>query len=201
GFAYRLDEKGRQLLRGGYGIFYSRTPSILTGTAMSLDNGVQVQTYTLSANLPTYPNILSAPPTVSRTPDIYVVSPNFVSPLTAQWNFNYEVQLSKDYAVTFGYLGLHGYHLSRTRDINLFPLFADTATYADGSPTVIYTRLANRPNATSAASACSTPARTPSTTAPSFRVRSGFPNFQLLASYTLSKVIDTVPDATTCGGQ
>ncbi|QOY89632.1 TonB-dependent receptor [Paludibaculum fermentans] len=197
GFAYRLDDKGRQLLRGGYGIFYSRTPSILTGTAMS-QNGIQVQTYTLSANLPTYPNILSAPPTVSRTPDIYVVAPNYVSPLTAQWNFNYEVQLSKDYAVTFGYLGLHGYHLSRTRDINLFPLYADTATYANGTPTVIYTRLANRPNANfgrislfdSGADSIYHGAFVQGT-------KRFSRNFQLLASYTFSKVIDTVPDATS----
>lgn len=197
GFAYRLDEKGRQLLRGGYGIFYSRTPSILTGTAMS-QNGIQVQTYTLSANLPTYPNVLSAPPTVSRTPDIYVVSPNFVSPLTAQWNFNYEVQLSKDYAVTFGYLGLHGYHLSRTRDINLFPLFADTATFANGSPTVIYTRLANRPN-TNFGRISLFDSGADSTYHGAFvqGTKRFSRNFQLLASYTFSKVIDTVPDATS----
>ncbi|MBN9658514.1 MAG: TonB-dependent receptor [Acidobacteria bacterium] len=197
GFAYRLDEKGRQLVRGGYGIFYSRTPSILTGTAMS-QNGIQVQTYTLSANLPTYPNILSAPPTVSRTPDIYVVAPNFASPLTAQWNFNYEVQLSKDYAVTFGYLGLHGYHLSRTRDINLFPLFADTATYANGTPTVIYTRLANRPNPNFGRISLFDSGADSTYHGGFVQGTKRFSrNFQLLASYTFSKVIDTVPDATS----
>ncbi|WP_321474735.1 carboxypeptidase regulatory-like domain-containing protein [uncultured Paludibaculum sp.] len=197
GFAYRLDESGKQVLRGGYGIFYARTPSILTGTAMS-QNGIQVQTYTLTSNLPTYPNILSAPPTVSRTPDIYVVAPNFVSPLTAQWNFNYEVQLSKDYAVTFGYMGLHGYHLSRTRDINLFPLFADSATYANGTPTTIYTRLATRPNTNFGRISLFDSGADSIYHGGFVQATKRFSqNFQLLASYTFSKVIDTVPDATS----
>src|SRR5438093_940407 len=39
GFAYKLDQAGRIVARGGYGIFYGRTLSILTGTAMS-QNGL-----------------------------------------------------------------------------------------------------------------------------------------------------------------
>src|SRR5262249_378825 len=33
GFAYKLDQSGRTVARGGYGMFYGRTLSILTGTA------------------------------------------------------------------------------------------------------------------------------------------------------------------------
>ena len=58
GFAYRLTQNGNTVLRGGFGNYYGRTPSILTGTAFT-QNGIQVQTYTLTANLPAYPNILS----------------------------------------------------------------------------------------------------------------------------------------------
>jgi hypothetical protein len=46
GFAYKLDREGRTAIRRGYGNYYGRTPSILTGTAMS-QNGIQVQTYTI----------------------------------------------------------------------------------------------------------------------------------------------------------
>ena len=73
-------------------MFYGRTPGILTGTAFS-QNGIQVQTYTLTANMPDLPGILSAPPALSRTPDIYVFAPDYVQPLTHQWNFNLERQL------------------------------------------------------------------------------------------------------------
>ena len=79
-------------VRGGVGNYYGRTPSILTGTAFT-QNGIQVQTYTLTANLPTYPNILSAPPALNRTPDIYVFAKDYVQPLTWQWSLNLERQL------------------------------------------------------------------------------------------------------------
>ncbi len=51
------------MVRGGIGNYYGRTPSILTGTAFT-QNGIQVQTYTLTANLPAYPGILTAPPRI-----------------------------------------------------------------------------------------------------------------------------------------
>jgi outer membrane receptor protein involved in Fe transport len=123
GFAYKLDQSGRIAIRGGYGVYYGRTPSILTGTAFT-QNGIQVQTYTLNpatGGIPRYPNILSGPPALSRTPDIYVFAHDYTQPLTEQWSFNLESQLGRNYAVTLGYLGVRGMHLTRTRDINLFP--------------------------------------------------------------------------------
>jgi hypothetical protein len=197
GFAYRLSKTGQTTIRGGYGMYYGRTPSILTGTAFS-QNGIQVQTYTLTSNIPTYPNILSAPPALSRTPDIYVFAPDYVQPLTHQFSFNFETQLGKDYALTLGYLGVRGVHLTRTRDVNLLPAVAVTGSYADGTPVTYYRHPDLRPN-------------------PNFRRISVFDsgadsiyhggfiqvskrfaqNFQLQASYTLSKVIDTNPDQTS----
>ena len=198
GFAYKLDQAGRIVARGGYGIFYGRTLSILTGTAMS-QNGIQVQTYTLSSNFPTYPNILSAPPTgAARTIDIYAFAPNYVQPLTHQWSLNLERQLGNDYAVTLGYLGVRGEHLTRTRDINLFPAVPVAATYSNGTPVTIFQHPTARPN-------------------PNFRRISEFDsggdsiyhggfiqltkrfsqNFQAQSSYTFSKVIDDNPDFTS----
>lgn len=136
GFAYKANKSGTLVLRGGYGMYYGRTPSILTGTAFS-QNGIQVQTYTLNAStggVPTYPNVLSGPPALSRRPDIYLFSPGYVQPLTHQWSFNIDKQLGKDYALTLGYLGVRGVHLTRTRDINLFPP-APTAAFLCNSTT------------------------------------------------------------------
>ena len=198
GFAYKLDAAGRTAVRGGYGIFYGRTPSILQGTAMS-QNGIQVQTYTLSSSFPTYPNILSAPPTgVARTIDIYAFAPNYVQPLTHQWSLNVERQLANDYALTVGYLVVRGEHLTRTRDINLFPAVRVAATYADGTPVTFFQHPTARPNS-------------------NFRRISEFDsggdsiyhggfiqltkrfsqNFQAQGSYTFSKVIDDNPDFTS----
>jgi hypothetical protein len=135
GFAYKLNQGGTMVIRSGYGMYYGRTPTILTGTAFT-QNGIQVQTYTLNAatgGIPVYPNVLSAPPALNRTPDIYVFAHDYVQPLTHQWSFNLEFQLGKDYGLTLGYLGVKGEHLTRTRDINYFPPALTQGTL-DGQP-------------------------------------------------------------------
>jgi outer membrane receptor protein involved in Fe transport len=69
GIGYAIDEK--TFIRGGYGIFYARTPSIITGTAHS-QNGVQVIGISITCSVATpcltYPNILSAVPAVGLAP-------------------------------------------------------------------------------------------------------------------------------------
>ena len=126
GFAYKMNSSGTMAVRGGYGIYYGRTPSILTGTAFT-QNGIQVQTYTLNAatgGIPTYPNILPAPPALSRHPDIFTFASNYRQPSSQQWSLNLETQIARNYVLTLGYLGVKGSHLTRTRDINLFPALA-----------------------------------------------------------------------------
>ncbi|PWT85898.1 MAG: hypothetical protein C5B56_13300 [Proteobacteria bacterium] len=196
GFAYRVSQSGNTVVRGGVGNYYGRTPSILTGTAFT-QNGIQVQTYTLTANLPSYPNVLSAPPALNRTPDIYVFSKSYVQPVSWQWSLNVEHQLGRDYAVTVGYLGVRGEHLTRTRDINFLPEVAQQGTFADGTP-VTYLRHPGRLN-------------------PAFGRISLFDSgadsiyhgvfvqlskrlshsFQVQTSYTFSKVLDSRPDFTS----
>jgi hypothetical protein len=195
GFAYKLSDHGNMVLRGGYGNFYGRTPSILTGTAFT-QNGIQVPTFTLFSGIPAYPNILSTPPTLNRTPDVYVFAPNYVQPVTHQWSLNLERQLGRDYAVTIGYLGVRGEHLTRTRDINLLPEVAFQGV-ANGTPVTYY--------------------RHPGRVNPSFGRISLFDsgadsiyhggfiqlskrfarNFQVQTSYTFAKAIDDKPDFTS----
>ena len=201
GFAYKPFHSDRVVVRGGYGIFYARTPTILTGTAFS-QNGLQVRTYILTANLPTYPNLLPAAPGSGAPPSIFVVAPDFASPLTHQYSFNLDTDLGHNLLLTAGYLGVHGEHLSRTRDINLFPSVLVQGRFADGTPTSFY----RHPG----------PASGPSRPNPAFGRISVFDsgadsvyhggfmqltkrfanNFQFLTSYTFSKVLDSVPDAT-----
>lgn len=202
GFAYKPFQSDRMVVRGGYGIFYARTPTILTGTAFS-QNGIQVRTYILTANLPTYPNLLPAAPGSGAPPSIYVTAPDFASPLTHQYSFNIDAEVARNLSLTAGYLGVHGEHLSRTRDINLFPSVPVSGKYADGTPVSFY----RHPG----------PATGPLRPNPAFGRISVFDsgadsvynggfiqltkrfatNFQFLTSYTFSKVIDSVPDATS----
>ena len=144
GFAYKISNQGNLVIRGGYGNFYGRTPAIMTGTTFTL-NGIQVQGFTLNSGIPKYPNILSAPPAVNRTPDIFVFDPAYVQPVTHQWSLNLERQFGRDYAVTLGYLGVRGEHLSRTRDINLLPAVATQGSLSNGTP-VTYFRHPGRVN-------------------------------------------------------
>jgi outer membrane receptor protein involved in Fe transport len=203
GFAYRLNQSGRQVLRGGYGMYYGRTASILIGTAHS-QNGIQVQTYTLSrANathaplIPIYPNVLSAPPALARTPDIYITSPDLVQPLTHQFSLNYEFQLGKSYAVTLGYLGVRGVHLTRTRDINHFPAAPVTATL-NGAPVTINVRPSARPNRNFGRISLFDSGGDSIYHGGFMQVQKRLSaNLQLQASYTYSKVIDTLPDQTS----
>jgi hypothetical protein len=202
GFAYKVNGSGSTVLRGGYGIFYGRTPSILAGTAFS-QNGIQVQTYTLSSGFPTYPNVLSAPPSVSRRPDVYVFAPDYVQPLTHQWNFNFEQQLGRTYAVTLGYLGVRGEHLSRTRDVNLFPPVPTQGTFADTGAAVTFLRYPGtgaglRPLANFGRVSLFDSGADSVYHGGFIQLTKRFANhFQLQSSYTLSKVLDSRPDFTS----
>ena len=203
GFAFKPFKGDRTVVRGGYGLFYGRTPAILLSTAI-LNNGIDVLTYNLTSGLPTYPNILTAPPASGLAPpSIYVMDPNYKTPATNQWNLQVEQALGGSYSLTLGYIGVHGYHLTRSRDINLYPSELTQGTLSTGGAITYW--------------------RHPGTAAAPFRPNPAFgritlfesgadssyngafvqltkrfsQNFQVLASYTYSKVLDTAPDATS----
>lgn len=196
GFAYKVNRGGSTMIRGGWGMYYGRTPAIMVGTAFS-QNGIQVQTYTLTANFPTYPNILTAPPTLNRTPDVYVFAKDYVQPLTHQWSFNLEQALGSNYALTIGYLGVRGQHLSRTRDINRFPGVPTTLTYSTGG-TVDILRYNGRPNTNFGRISLFDSGADSIYHGGFVQLTKRFSqNFQVQTSYTYSKVIDSKPDFTS----
>lgn len=136
GFAWNPAQfNHRAVVRGGFGIYFGRTPSILVGTAHS-NNGVQIETLTFAgAAIPAnYPNTVCGSPTANPScaapapgpgiptpppPTIFVFNPNYVQPYTEQGNLGVEWQVGKDSSITVSYLGVRGVHLQRTRDINL----------------------------------------------------------------------------------
>jgi hypothetical protein len=196
GFAYKLDQSGRTVIRGGYGIYYGRTPTILTGTAFT-QNGIQVQTFTLTSNFPTYPNVFTTPPPASRIPDIYVFAKDYVQPLTHQFSFNLERQLGASYVLTAGYLGVRGEHLTRTRDINLYPEVPVQGSFADGTP-VTFLRHPGRVNPAFGRISVFDSGADSIYHGGFLQVQKRFSqNLQAAASYTFSKVIDDDPDFTS----
>jgi outer membrane receptor protein involved in Fe transport len=135
GFSYAPDE--RTVVRGGFGLFYNRTPSIVLGTAHS-QNGINVTGVNLNAAQATalgYPNILTAPPAGTfANPNLFVFAPDYVQPYVEQGRLGVEREVRKNLSLSVTYLYYHGLHLTRTRDINLaapvpFPVVAEGQTY------------------------------------------------------------------------
>ncbi|MDR3764012.1 MAG: carboxypeptidase regulatory-like domain-containing protein [Acidobacteriota bacterium] len=120
GFAYDIFSDGKVLLRGGYGLFYGTTNSMLLATAMS-NNGINVSNYTYSGSaVPTYPGILSSAGSISAAiPSIWVVAPNFRNPVVQQMNLGLEIAIAKDTTLSVSGLRVKGDHMARTADVNM----------------------------------------------------------------------------------
>ena len=134
----------RTLLRGGYGIFYGRTPAIMVGTAHS-NNGINVQTITFTGNqIPVYPNIYNALPTGTAIPKptIFAFDPDYQNPEVHQASLGLERGLTSDISVGLTYQHVQGNNLQRSIDINLGPwALATTPISTGGSAT--YRRYTN----------------------------------------------------------
>jgi hypothetical protein len=210
GFAWNPTAADRLVFRGGYGLFYGRTPAIAIGTAHS-NNGLNSISITLTN--PTglvYPfsfsNIAQIQALGGQPPaaNLFVFEPDYQQPYTMQGNFGVEYGLTKDISVGVKYLSVQGRHLQRTRDINLL---TPVATPIAGAIVPTFLRY---PGSTS-------PTRPIGRTGDLFGRISQFEsnanssynalilevnkrfaqNYQFLLSYTFSKVIDDAPDATS----
>jgi outer membrane receptor protein involved in Fe transport len=137
GFAWNPNDK--TVVRGGYGLFYGRTPSIMIGTAHS-GNAVNVQTITFTGGLvPTYPNRFTSIPTGAALPrpSVQFFDPDFQNPEVHQASAGIERALSDDLAISASYLFVAGRKLALSRDFNVGdPVPVEIAIQGGGSLTV-----------------------------------------------------------------
>lgn len=147
GLSYAFNEK--TVVRGGYGIYYGRTPAILTGTAHS-QNGIQVVAIDINcttspALCPLFPSVFTAPPTgATLAPvNLYLFSQDYKQPFTHQARFQFEREVFKNTTFSAQYTMFRGDDLTRTRNANLaapvpatYPVFSSTGVATGETVTV-----------------------------------------------------------------
>ena len=123
GFAYRPLNSNKLVVRGGYGFFFGRVPQILMSTAFN-QNGISALSLTFTgSDIPAYPANFSSLPTTGllAKPSILFFDHGYVLPLVFQGSLGVEYEVRPSTTVSVSYLNVRGEHLSRTRDINLYP--------------------------------------------------------------------------------
>lgn len=139
GFAYSFGEHRPLVLRGGYGLFYTRVPQIYNSTVQS-QNGLANRTLFLRNTnyydrqvFPQYPNALvnCAPTAAFCEPpislaqflksDISAFAHNFRTPQVHQASLSVEREVVDETSLGVSYTFVHGQNLIRARDVNLPP--------------------------------------------------------------------------------
>jgi Carboxypeptidase regulatory-like domain/TonB dependent receptor-like, beta-barrel len=135
GFTYTFGDQRDTIVRGGYGLYYGRTSNSVLFSALT-SNAVTFATFSLnptSAGAPTYPNVLSAPPTAAGSrPMIQFLSPGIERPEINMADVAVERQIGRDMTVSASYLYSSGSHLPTFIDRNLPDPSAEVTYFLNG---------------------------------------------------------------------
>lgn len=208
GFAWSPLRSRNLVVRGGYGFFYARTGAGLSSRA-HFQNGISVQTRTFTgASIPLYPNTLCGPPDPSETPPtcpapttgadiIMPFAPDYIQPLVQQGSLGMEYQLQKDLALSVSYLAVKGTHLQRYRDVNLGTPTEQMTIGIAGTNSALTFHQFTLPRPIAGFNRILLLESNANSIYHGMAVQLNkrfSHDFQLLASFTLSKVIDGRPD-------
>jgi hypothetical protein len=135
GFAWTPTDSGRFVIRGGYGLFYSRT----SFQYITL-NVIAPPTYVFGVSVvPPIANPYFAAPPTSAFPTLVpgvalsgtFFDRNLKTPQMQQYNVDVQYELFKDYLLEVGYVGSHGSNLFRQVGINQAPLIPTGGSYTN----------------------------------------------------------------------
>ena len=202
GLSYAINEK--TVIRGGYGLFYARTPSIITGTAHS-QNGVQVigidiNCTTTPALCPVYPNVFAALPAGGLAPiNLFLFSQNYKQPFVQQGRISFEREIFSNLSVAVSYVFYRGDDLTRTRDANLAAPVSRVFTVTATGEVLNFDRFpATRQIAGFTRISLFESTANSFYQGFSIEVKRRFAqHFSFIAAYTLSKAKDDKPDQTS----
>ncbi|MBA2339101.1 MAG: TonB-dependent receptor, partial [Pyrinomonadaceae bacterium] len=201
GLSYAFSE--RTVVRGGYGVFFGRTPAIMLGTAHN-QNGISITGVNLNAaqirsSGLIYPNIFTSVPTgvAPVRPNLFLFTDGYEQPVVQQARFGVEHEVLKNLSVSATYLLYRGTNLSRTRDVNLAPAVNVAAFDAGGAAFTVPRFTQPRPLAAyNRISLFESTARSLYNGLAIQATRRFSRGLQFIASYTLSKAEDDKPDQT-----
>jgi len=132
GFAWQiLPVTTRLLLRGGYGMYFSRStgqsasqsvlaaPFALTRINSGLTNAAATFQAPFAQPFPTPDSFpLFVPYSPTTTSSVNALAPNFRPAMVQQFSLNAQGELAKDLLIEVGYVGGRGTHLQRFRSLN-----------------------------------------------------------------------------------
>jgi outer membrane receptor protein involved in Fe transport len=199
GVAWSRPDSG-YAVRGGWGLFYGRTPSIMLGTAHS-NNGINIVSLTFTGDaVPTYPGSFSQIPPLGTAvrPSIFYIDRDFANSRLMQANLAFEWEVHRNTSLTVTYLFVDGTDLPRSIDRNLGTSATRVFTVAGTGETFPYHFFdSNRAFANFTRVIGFEATAESRYNGLTLELNRRLANhLQYRAAYTLGKVVDTVPDAT-----
>jgi len=117
GFAYRLTEDGRTVIRGGAGFYYNTIPLNVGILQLGYSNPPFLLSQTFDAAPGATPSLTLARPfagsgAVTSSPNINAADPNMVNSLSQQWNLTLEREVLRNLTIRASYVGNKTSHLN-----------------------------------------------------------------------------------------